>query len=91
MSGSTSFGKKGRAAIDPAAVAKVSPDSSADEIHIPTGKDKQEKKKKKKKKKKGQEEGNGKGEAKAETDAAGGSQVSPRHVIQKSVPLKLAQ
>jgi len=88
MSGSTSFGKKGRAAIDPAAVAKVSPDSSADEIHIPTGKDKQEKKKKKKK---GQGEGDGKGEAKAETDAAGGPQVSPRHVTQKGVPLKLAQ
>lgn len=86
MSGSTSFGKKGRAAFDPAAVAKVSPDSSADEILIPTGTDKQ-----KKKKKKGQEEGKGKEEAKAETDATGGSQVSPRHLIQRGVPLKLAQ
>jgi hypothetical protein len=83
MSGSTSFGKKGRAAFDPAAVAKVSPDSSADEVLIPTGKDKQ----KKKKKKKGQEEGKGK-EAKAETGAAGGTQVSPRHLILKGVPLK---
>jgi hypothetical protein len=88
MSGSTSFGKKGRAAIDPAAVARVSPDSSADEIQIPTGKDKKTKKKEKKEKKKKKEqeaeaeaEGQGKAETGTGTDAAGASQVSPRHLI----------
>lgn len=79
MSGSTSYGKKGTAAIDPTAVPKVSPDSSADEILIPTSKHKQ-KKEKKKKAKKSQEEGKDKGGAKAETDA---TQVGSRLLIGK--------
>lgn len=89
MSGSTSFGKKRGAAYDPAAVAKLTPDSSADDLHIPTVEDKQ--KRKKKKKKKGKEDGKekGKGEAKTEADAAGGQQVRLLRMTQKVVPLKL--
>lgn len=97
MSGSTSFGKKGGAAIDPTAVADVSPVSESDEIYVPTKSstsgDQQKKVKKAKKAKKAVEtkaQGKAEGEAKVKTDDAG-SQVSPRHLAQKVLALKLVQ
>jgi hypothetical protein len=92
MSGSTSFGKKkGNAVIDPTAVADVSPVSESDEIYVPskssTSGDQQKKAKKKAVETKAQ--GNVEGQAKAETDTAG-SQVSPRHLVQEVLALKLA-
>jgi hypothetical protein len=91
MSGSTSFGKKGSASIDPAAVADVSPVSESDEIYVPTKSSTagdQQKKVKKAVETKAQ--GKAEGEAKAKTDDAG-SQVSPRHLAQEDLALKLAQ
>jgi hypothetical protein len=87
MSGSTSFGKKGGASIDPTAVADVSPVSESDEIYVSTKSNPSGDQQKKVKK---PAEGKAEGKAKAETDTAG-SQVSPRHLAQKVPALKLAQ
>jgi hypothetical protein len=83
MSGSTSFGKKGNASIDPTAVADVSPVSESDDIYIPgkpdTSADQQKKMKKNKKATETKAQGNTEEKAKNESDAAG-SQASPCHL-----------
>jgi hypothetical protein len=83
MSGSTSFGKKGSAGIDPTAVADLSPVSSSDEIVVPTKTSTSgDKQKKVKKATKDKPKEVAKGKAKPETDTTG-SQVSPLPLIQR--------
>ena len=72
--------------MDPTAVADVSPVSESDEIYVPTKSNPSGDQRKKVKK---PAEGKAEGKAKAETDTAG-SQVSPRHLAQKVLALKLA-
>jgi len=84
MSGSTSFGKKGNAAIDPTAMADVSPVSESDEIFVPDKLSASGKSQKANKKPKGKVEGEAKEEAKEDgKDDTAGPQVNPQHPVQK--------
>jgi hypothetical protein len=91
MSGSTSFGKKGSASIDPTAVADVSPVSESDEIYVPTKSSTSgDQQKQVKKAAETKAQGKAEGKSKAETDTAG-SQVSPPYLAPKVLALKMTQ